>query len=683
MLKRFTWLLIIFSFLLLSACGSDNNATNTLGSDPRLTEGETDTVFAQFDASTLPLPNDVTWAADGNPAVDLPASADDSPEMAGLKQLVNAQGILGLSPNMFLTLPLTGEVDSSTLNLLIFRIDDPSLLGALFAAAQADPPNPAIIGAALMALDYRTQDNFVVVDDFTSGVVKLLPKIPFVPGAGYAVVVKQGLEDSNGFEAVSSFTMTALKSEVPFAADSPYYSFEDLRAAFNDDTEESPALFTVVSGVTQVLTGAGIVAPWTSEDVRDDTLVMWTFHTAANTLSLTPTTPEASTVNYPDGESDEFTLTTAGLKGYVSTPFTSNNLSWTNPATGVAEAGPTGIPASVLFASVLPDTTGLGNVYAGTYQSPLIDGSGTTTVTFRLTMPASGVGDIPVVLFQHGITSSKDAALGIANTLGTAGYATLAIDAIYHGDRTTPGANSGDGFFTTNLILDRANLYQAAVDLWEAVDVINAGVDLGADGALDSSHVEFIAHSLGSIIGSVFLSQENRVDKMVLSSPSAILVNVLDETSLPTMQALVASLGYAPGTTEYYVFLDLAQWLLDPADATYMGIGNNATGNLMSLYAYGDPIVSTSSTDIFLTNLGLDLMDTTVVDPESGLVLPDDLSAGTYQYGLMGKPIVHSFLLSPLFDPATEPWYSGYSPAVQLDATTAAQTQVAGFLVTP
>ena len=676
MSRHISWLVILLSLLLLAGCSGENNSTNTLGSDPRLTEGNTATVFANFDASSMPLPNDVTWAADGNPAVDLPASADDSAEMAQLKQLVNAQGILGLSPNMFLTLPLTGAVDSSTLEFITFRTDDPDLLTALFVAAQT---NPAGVPAALAALDFRTQADFVIVDDFNNGVIKLLPKTPFTPGAAYAVIVKTGLMDSNGYPVTSSFTMRALKLTTPFSADSPYYSFEALRAAFNDGPN---ALFTVVNGVTTVLAALpGGSAPLGKEDV----LVMWTFHTADYTLSLTPTTPGSDTVDYPDGVTDPFKMTTAGLKGLVSTPFTANALTWTNPATGEDAAGPVGIPASTLLAGTGIPTTALGNVYTGYFQSPLLSG-GTDSVTFRLVIPAVGSGPFPVVLFQHGINRSKDDALAIANSLASAGYATLAIDAIYHGDRTTPGAQSGDGFFTSNLLQDRANLYQAAVDLWETVDVINAGIDLNGDTVfdLDKNHVEFLAQSLGSIIGSVFLSQETRVEEIVLSSPSALLVNVLDETSLPTMQALVTSLGYTPGSTEYYVFLDLAQWLIDPADGTYMGIGTNSTDNLMSLYAYGDPIVAPSSTEVFITNLGLNPATIVEVDPDNyGVTFPaaGDLVAGTYQYGFSGKPVTHFFLLSPQFDPATEPWYAGYDQAVQNKATAAAQTQVAGFLM--
>jgi len=673
-------LLTLLGLLLLAGCGGENNDTNTLGTDPRVTSGGTETVFAKFDATSLPLPNDVAWAttdpnpADGVTQVYLTSSEGDSPEMAGLKQLVNAQALPGLSPNMFLTLPLSGAVDSSTLELLIFRTDDPQLPALLGALAQGDN---AAAGAAAASMEFRSQSDFEIVDDFAHGVVKLLPKTPFTPGAAYAVVVKTGLLDSNGFAASSSFTMRALKSTTPFSADSPYAKFENLRAAFNDG---QTALFSVVAGVSAVAKGSS----WS----KDKVLVMWTFHTSDRTLSLTPTDPEKATVAYPTVDGDAFAVETATFKG-LSSMITANSLTWTNLQTGADSSTPAGLPASAVLGSVLPDTSAMGMVYAGHFSSPKLATGGQTMddVTFRLTTPATA-GPWPVVLFQHGITSSKDAALPLANTLASVGYATLAIDAIYHGDRTTEGAASGDGFFTTNLVQDRANIYQAALDLWEAVDVIEAGIDLDGDDLndIDSSKIEFVAHSLGSIIGSAFLSQETRVNKMILSSPSAMLVNVLDETSLPSMQALVAALGYTPGTTSYYVFLNLAQWLLDPADASYNGIGSNSTDKLMSLYAYADPIVSPASSKVFLSNVGIDPATKIVVDPDAvNVSFPNpatDLAAGTYQYGLQDKPVVHSFLLSPLFS-AEETWYAGYSPDLQVKATTGAQMQVGGYLAAP
>ncbi len=654
------WLLLSLLAGVLAGCGDNNN-----------NDREGYTVSARFDPVALPMPNDASW---GGGPVTLDPDPDDSPEMAGLKQLVNAQGILGLSPNMFLTVPLTGAVKSSTLDLLIFRTNDPQLPTLLFAVATE---NVELIHATLPLMEFRDQNDFVIVDDFANGVVKLLPKTPFTPGGAYAVVVQNNLVDSHGSRVESSLVMEALKSTTPFAPGTTYYPFEALRAGFNDGPT---SLFNVVAGVTAATTGA----PWT----RDDVLVMWTFHTAEHTLSLTPATPGAGTITYPDGETDHFSNFTAQLKG-LSTIFTANALTWTNPATGEVAPGPVGIPAAAMLAGTGIPYDAMGNVYTGYFQSPLFATGGalTDSVTFRLVLPAAGTGPYPVVIFQHGITSSKDTALAISNSLAAVGNATLAIDAIYHGERTADGAeSSGEGFFTANLLMNRANIYQAAVDLWETVDVVSSGIDLNNDLAsdLDSTRVEFIAHSLGSIIGSAFLSQETRAEKIVFCSPSAVLVNVLDESAEPVIEELVASLGYTPGTAEYYGFLDLAQWLLDPIDAAYMGIGDNPQSNLMTLYAYGDPIVSPDSSKVFLTNLGIDLADITVVDPDDvgkSFPSPEDLNAGAYQYGLKGKPVVHSFLLRPTVDLEAEPYYAGYSEALQVKATTGSQMQTAGYLM--
>jgi len=174
---------------------------------------------------------------------------------------------------------------------------------------------------------------------------------------------------------------------------------------------------------------------------------------------------------------------------------------------------------------------------------------------------------------------------------------------------------------------------------------------------------------------------------MVFSSPTALLVNVLDETSLPDLQALVASLGYTPGTTSYYIFLNLAQWLLDPTDASYSGIGSNSTASLLTMMAFDDPVIPNNSSRVFLSNLGIDPATIVSVDPDTvGVSFPNpatDFAAGAYMYGIPGKPIIHSFLLTPLFDPVADPYYEGYLPADQLNATTGAQMQLAGFMLTP
>ena len=678
------WLGLIGLGLVLAGCGGDNSGTNTLGSDPYLTDGGTPQIFALFDPGpqVMPLPNDVVWMADGDPEVEISADPND-PQMSQLAALVNAQGLLGLSPNMFLTVPVSGAVDPATLDLLVFRTDDPHLGDLLSALATGDL---AGAGTALAQMEIRTAADFIVATG--PGVLKLLPKTPFTPGAAYAVVVQHTLKDSHGFLVDSSIAMRALKSPEPFDADSPFLSLEALRAAFNDAPPGQPSLFDVVGAVSSMATAAH--TPWT----RDDVLVLWTFHTADKTLSLTPTTAGADTVPYPAGGVDPFALTGAALKG-VNDAFTADTLSWLDLGTGtpVPSATPVGLPATAFLAgagmSAIPSDQ-LGNIYFGLFQSPVLTTGTTDSVYFLLTMPDATLhpepaAGYPVVVFQHGLTRSKEDALAIANSLAQAGFATLAIDAPFHGSRTPEGHVSGDLFLTANLLQDRANLYHAAMDLWETLDVIDAGIDVDGGGAdLDAAHIDFMSHSLGSMIGTVFLSQENRAQRMILSSPTALLADTLDETRRTDMQSLVTSLGYTPGTTPYYVFLDILQWLLDPVDGSYNGIGSNSADSLLVNFAYGDPEVSTNSSRVFLANVGISAVAS--YDPDNvALGIFPAVAPGAYEYGVAGKPVIHTFLLSPEFDLTTEPWYvgGGYSQDVQDEATYAAQMQAAGFLATP
>ena len=409
-------------------------------------------------------------------------------------------------------------------------------------------------------------------------------------------------------------------------------------------------------------------------------LVLWTFHTADKTLSLTPTVAGADVVPYPAGGVDPFALTGAALKG-VTAGFTADVLSWLDLRSGtpVSSASPVGLPATAFLAgagmSSIPSDQ-LGNLYFGLFQSPVLTTGTTESVYFLLTMPDATLHPepatgYPVVVFQHGLTRSKEDALAIANSLAQAGFATLAIDAPFHGNRTPDGHVSGDLFLTANLLQDRANLYHAAMDLWETLDVIDAGIDVDGGGAdLDPARIDFMSHSLGSMIGTVFLSQETRAQRMILSSPTALLADTLDETKRTDMQAVVSSLGYTPGTTPYYVFLDILQWLLDPVDGSYNGIGSNSTDSLLVNFAYGDPEVSTNSSRVFLANIGISTVASYDPDQVTSGIFPA-VDPGAYEYGVAGKPVIHTFLLSPEFDLATEPWYvgGGYSQDVQDEAT--------------
>ncbi len=654
--------------LALAACGSppDDNVAPKPASTPTTSAG-TPKVTALYDPTQeiMPLPNDLVWLADGDPEVELSLDADADPALVQLAQVIEALGIQGLSPNMFLTIPVSGAVDESTLQLYVFRLD-----------AQETP---------------RTQADFTAVEE--DGVLKLVPKTPFSAGGYYAVAVRTGLLDENGFPVEPSPVMNALKSQESLVG-TAFERLEDLRAGF--DAQLFPALEGNFG--------------WS----RGDVLLLWTFHTADSTLTLadeatitaalTAGTPEALELPY-----SQFEAAVATFKGATSLwPAAANAVQWQNPLDGSYGGTPVPLSPSDVWDQAgltgLVPNDALSSVYFGKYSSPLLstlsaeEGPTGTDVPFVVLTPsadACGPGPYATVLFQHGLGRSKEDAFALANSLAKACFATFAIDAPFHGDR----AVEGEEFFTANMLADRANVYQAAIDLWEAMDVIEARVDLDGDDNEDlkTEGIRFVAHSLGSIIGSVFLNADDRPEKILLSSPSAGLANVLDSSSLPDLQALVGSLGFTKGTTEYYVFLNIVQWLMDPVDGAYMGIGDDNTADkLLAVFAYDDPVVTDVASRAFLGGIGID--EVAEVDPEAidaEAIASGDFStvpgapsfdAGAYQYGVSGKPIVHSFLLSP----ATVDTETGerisyypealYNDALQMNATSGAQAQAAFFL---
>jgi hypothetical protein len=97
---------------------------------------------------------------------------------------------------------------------------------------------------------------------------------------------------------------------------------------------------------------------------------------------------------------------------------------------------------SIPFAAV-------GKVYIGAFLTPVaITGpSGTLDVanpkvepvSFVLYLPASAAptAGYPLTIFDHGITRFRNDSIAIANTLATAGRATIAMDLLFHGDRSS------------------------------------------------------------------------------------------------------------------------------------------------------------------------------------------------------------------------------------------------------
>ncbi|HTL98627.1 MAG TPA: hypothetical protein VL181_07470, partial [Holophagaceae bacterium] len=222
----------------------------------------------------------------------------------------------------------------------------------------------------------------------------------------------------------------------------------------------------------------------------------------------------------------------------------------------------------------------------------------------------------PVMIFQHGISRSKEDALGLASAACQAGYAVIAIDQAVHGydggvagSLTTPALGAGKGmgngrpqaewasnfFMLPSSLTARANIYDSAFNLWRLERVLNepsadptsltaqlasatasaAAFPYSAQASLNTGLTthKFVGQSLGSIVGTVFLAGNAGATggsnmPGFLSVPGARLAFVLHDSPAfkSAVDAGLSAAGVPTGSPAYNEFFVLAQSVADSAD---------------------------------------------------------------------------------------------------------------------
>ncbi len=203
-------------------------------------------------------------------------------------------------------------------------------------------------------------------------------------------------------------------------------------------------------------------------------------------------------------------------------------------------------------------------------------------------LPVSG-SPVPLVVLQHGLDGKKELAIAQFDPFLKAGYAVLAIDLPFHGQRALPGLGNGVPFFSADAVATRDHLVQAALDIYQAVRfATNPGknglnsflceknvvciTDGGGKkvGPIDTGRIFFVGDSLGGIAGVPALTLTDAVQHAALVVTGGHLTRILQETEneefrKPIEDALTG-MGYVKGTAEYAEFMDTAQMLLDRGD---------------------------------------------------------------------------------------------------------------------
>jgi pimeloyl-ACP methyl ester carboxylesterase len=254
-----------------------------------------------------------------------------------------------------------------------------------------------------------------------------------------------------------------------------------------------------------------------------------------------------------------------------------------------------------------------------------------TSVPFVLTIP-DGVQPgqkIPVVLFGHGLFTSRELVYMIAQTLASAGYAAFAIDFPYHGLRTLcredlecqgdarctefgqcelpdgtlgplnsiqspwpdgpswPAATGAYFIDPDNIVGSRDHFFQAVVDLFQALRVIKENDWAGEWGfSLDTEDVVYMGMSLGAIVGSVFAGVEPQVTTFVLNAGGGDFYRMLsDSAAFESMfDRVLRDQDIVLGTDDAFQFENGLRWLLDSIDP--INLAHHATVDPLT---YRDP----------------------------------------------------------------------------------------------
>lgn len=656
---------VILSLLVpLAACVSGSSGSG----DPNPNSG----FQARFVplGGVMPFPNDLYFNGSTKGTLNIPGSAT-VPQNAPLLALNHLDGF---GTESDIDIYFTGSVDATTLTpntVLVFKV-------ASSATTKAVDPTK---GATLLAPGKDYSVGLSPGVDSGGEIVTIKPLKPLAPStvdpstgtavpSTYLVVVTNGVKDQNGDAvAASSDYSTIVAADEPalaaggnvtkinLAATDPLlpvaeFTLPQLAVAagakiplaniaitFSFSTAYlglSLAELDVTAKPTAQPTGVGIV---------DTNLTVCDALVAAKQL---PNTAACAAV--PGSTAAEVFAGTVALPYYLTVPSASNPTAALTDSWHNAKGGDTAISTDPT--SIVPAATVKQNVIPILVALPKAGG------------PCTNGPVWPTVIFQHGITRSREDMLGIASTLVMGGapsfcMAVVAIDLPLHGvtdtsdplylkghertfdmdleNNTTLAAgpdgkidSSGAWFINLNsTITSRDNLREGAADL---INLVATLPNLSAVtpsplsvNTFDTTKVFFVGHSLGGIVGTDFLGADSagaqltstspRIIGAVLANPGGHIAQLLQDSATfgPLINTELAANGVTTHTQSYYDFYSEAQAVVEDGDpANYAAAASQGHLTHMLEVVGGldkgsppDQVVPNSATDVLIEQMGI------------------------------------------------------------------------------
>lgn len=293
----------------------------------------------------------------------------------------------------------------------------------------------------------------------------------------------------------------------------------------------------------------------------------------------------------------------------------------------------------------------------------------TYSIPFTVWLPLESVAKpktgYPTFIFTHGIGGTRSQAEFLASYAAPRGLATVAIDAVFHGQHPTTANASGSGatfdFFAISLagftfepLNLREHFRQSTFDQLQLARMIELGLDLDGDQSadLDNDRLMFMGLSLGGVMGPALMGLEPSIKLGIIAMGGGRVANIVrDSQNFMPLIDLVRPIEATDGDVARFfpviqTLLDRGEpmvWgeqLLTPTDDRPAGFPASAPHILMEM-VIDDGTVPNSANRALARGLGLthvppmlqEVTGVTVSDsaPLSGN-LPDGRTAGLLQF---------------------------------------------------
>lgn len=367
----------------------------------------------QFDPAKqiIPFPNDLLR----NPTtgkLQLP-NPTNNPLIAGLNTL-NGWSLTApaVTENGFTTGPLTDDagVDPASLSV---GADGGT---ALFVPLAGNGLPPRVIACVSCAVSHSADGGTVGPQT-----LEFVPEVPLAENTTYGAAITTSVKDTKGREVRPTLVFALMRMQNTLVKNCP--SQPSATAPCESTVEGVTGVQATVLEPLRVGHKALMDALAAAGTPRKNLGLAWAFTTQtvvngnAATKGLRQYHDESATAGV-DAKVDYLLDITAQVKG--------SGL----PATNIAQAYQGSFTSPFLL-------TGPGGMFGGPTRLDRISFTLTLPDPTQPNVPPMPTGGWPVVIFGHGIRGDRNQSLAIANTLATAGFATIFIDTVFHGERSS------------------------------------------------------------------------------------------------------------------------------------------------------------------------------------------------------------------------------------------------------